>query len=514
MINSKQYLIIIFFTLFSTLLQAKVKRPNILFIFTDDQSYRTVSCYEGSYPWVHTPNIDRLADEGVRFRHAYMGSWCMPSRATMLTGLQQYGVPTMRMEGPYPGSTYDPEICRFWPAEFRKNGYQTAQIGKWHTGIDTGYGRDWDYQAVWNRPKYTDNAGSYYYDQLISFNGQEPVMVEGYSTDNYTDWAINYIHGENRDPEKPWFLWLCYGGVHAPFTPADRHLDVYPEAKVETPSDIYPPRPGKPDYMQRVEWWIPGPTGEPILKKDQVALYDDPEGIKNERTLPEWVRQYNQGVNSIDEGVGKLMAALEESGQLENTLVIFTSDQGFAWGQHGFRAKRAPYDDTIAAPLIFSMPGTIPENVVSPVPISGADMAPTIFGFADIPTPWFMHGYDLKPLLQDPTIDWDHPALLAYTENFFGEDTAEVPEVFSGRDQVPWFIMLRQGKYKYVRYLVEGEMEELYNLENDPEELHNLALEEGYQNQLKTMRAATLDELNRTQAPFLENVPSVSQKVK
>ncbi len=128
-------------------------RPNILFIFTDDQSHRTVSCYKEAYPWVKTPNIDALAAQGVRFTHAYMGTWCMPSRATMLTGHHQFGVESMRMQGTYPGSIYDPEKCPFWPSIFRMHGYSTAQIGKWHTGVDSGYGRDWDHQIVWSRPK-------------------------------------------------------------------------------------------------------------------------------------------------------------------------------------------------------------------------------------------------------------------------------------------------------------------------------------------------------------------------
>lgn len=127
-------------------------KPNILFLYTDDHSYRTVSSYPESYDWIDTPHIDALAESGIRFHHATIGTWCMPSRATLLTGHHSFGIESMRMEGEYPGSAYDPEKCRFWPAEFRKAGYQTAQIGKWHTGTDTGYGRDWDYQLVWNRP--------------------------------------------------------------------------------------------------------------------------------------------------------------------------------------------------------------------------------------------------------------------------------------------------------------------------------------------------------------------------
>ena len=128
----------------SSLFAEVPKRPNILFILADDQSYKTVHCYPESYPWVKTPNIDRLAQAGVRFDRAYLGAWCMPSRASLLTGRHPHGIESMRMEGEYPGSTYDPKQCRFWPSVFREHGYHTAQIGKWHTGTDSGQGRDWD----------------------------------------------------------------------------------------------------------------------------------------------------------------------------------------------------------------------------------------------------------------------------------------------------------------------------------------------------------------------------------
>ena len=121
--------------------RAAPARPNILFIFADDQSYKTIGCHPEAFPWAKTPNIDRLAASGVRFHGAYLGSWCMPSRATILTGRQPHGIESMRMEGKYPASAYDPAKCPFWPAVLRRNGYQTAHIGKWHTGVDAGWGR-------------------------------------------------------------------------------------------------------------------------------------------------------------------------------------------------------------------------------------------------------------------------------------------------------------------------------------------------------------------------------------
>jgi arylsulfatase A-like enzyme len=470
-------------------------RPNILFIYSDDQSHRTCSCYPEAFDWVKSPNIDRLARRGIRFTHAYIGTWCMPSRATLLTGHHPYGVESMRSEGKYPGSTYDPKQCPFWPAVFRQNGYVTAQIGKWHTGTDTGFGRDWDYQVVWNRPRFPDNAFQYYGDQLIETNGGKAVLTKGYPTDNYTQLAVDFINGKHRDGKKPWYLWLCYGATHAPYTPAERHRDLFPGVKVPIPADIYPgpARAGKPDYVQKMETWVKSKDGQPVLKGG--------------KTLHDWVRQYQQTAMALDEGIGKVLAALEESGQLKNTLVVFTSDQGFAWGQHGFMHKLAPYDANMRAPFIVSMPGTLPEGAVCTTPVGGADLVPTFFQFAGIKLPWEMHGHDLTPLLKKPDAAWPHPVLLTYTGDRFGSDTEKIPPKGERRNGVPWWVSLTQGQYKYIRTLEDGEIEELYDLKADPEELTNLALDSKHADRLQQMREATLAELQRTRSPMLKNLP-------
>jgi arylsulfatase A-like enzyme len=489
--------------------------PNILLIYTDDQSYRTVGCYEEAFDWVKTPNLDRLASQGVRFKHATIGSWCMPSRATLLTGLHQHGIESMRMVGEYPGSDYDPKQCRFWPSVFRESGYTTAQIGKWHTGVDAGFGRDWDFQVVWNRPRHPGNSPNYYDNQLISRNGGPAELVSGYSTDNYTDWAVDYIHGEGRPSGKPWYLWLCYGAVHGPFTPADRHLEEYPDVDVPVPTDVYPPRAGKPKYVREMEFWEPGPNGSPVERKVRDL---GPVGMKDipGRPLADWIRQYHQGVLAIDEGVGRLMEALKASGQDENTLVVFTSDQGFAWGQHGFKSKVAPYRGTVEAPLIIRPPSPLAAKCAGSVveqPVSGVDLPPTFFHMAGIPLPWKMHGFDLSPLFQSRDLQWEHPAMLVHTAKQYGSDTnlipaGDDPRLYHGPG-IPWYVMLSQGRYKYVRNLIAGETEELYDMDSDREELVNLAQGSAQDALLKKMRAATISELRRTEAGFVESLPPV-----
>ncbi len=462
-------------------------RPNILLVFTDDQSHRTVGCYPEAPRWVRTPNIDRLAAEGIRFTSAYVGTWCLPSRAMMLTGLQPHGIRGIKIKN-NPEGTYDPAVCKFWPAQLRKAGYETGIIGKWHLTPDTGHGRDWDFSVIWNHavPK---KPGGYYEGQSLNFNGGPFTKVAGYSTDNFTRYAVDFI---KRPHDRPWFLWLCYGGVHSPYTCAARHNATYVSVPVATPADIFPPRPDKPAYMRGFGAWTRGPDGKPR----------DAHGV----LLEDAVRKYNRAVLAIDEGVGAIMEALQASGQLDNTLVVFTSDQGFAFGQHGFEAKVAPYDDNLRAPFIVRMPGRFASRKVCRHPILAIDLVPTFFALAAAPLPWNMHGHDLTPLLQNPDAPWPHPVQLGFFRWEFGEETSagRSPANFQG---VPWWVFLRQGKYKYIRTLVENEIEELYDLEADPDELHNLAASAGSGKLLREFRGRLVAELRRTGAPFANRLP-------
>ncbi len=498
---------------------AAAPRPNILFVLTDDQSHRTVGAYPEAYPWAQTPHIDRLAAEGVRFAPAYIGTNCIPSRATLLTGLHSTGIQSLRPSADASFPEFDEQGPVFWPRVFRQHGYHTAQIGKWHTTGGTGYGRDWDYQKVWSRLV----GGSQYHlnyqsDQLISTNGGRPALAEGYSTDNYTRWAVKYIRGEHREAGKPWYLWLCYDAPHGPFLPADRHRNRYRDAPVPVPADLFPPRPGKPDYMQMVRTWAAGAGGMPVMRDSHyeadAVLRRHRDRLEFPRAYDDWVRLYHRPVCALDEAVGQLIEALEETGQRENTLIVFTSDQGLAVGQHGFFDKHAPYRANLAAPLIFSMPATLPAGAVCDVSVSGVDLVPTFFRFARIPLPWPMHGHDLTPLLKDPATEWPHPAMLVYTIGAWGDDTTAVPDFPSLRVpargfRVPWYVALRQGRASYIRTLVADEIEELYDLATDPEELTNLALDPQHRRQLLQLRAAALAELRRIDAKLVDHLPPV-----
>ena len=260
--------------------------------------------------------------------------------------------------------------------------------------------------------------------------------------------------------------------------------------------------------MQKIEFWVKGKSGQPVAKSANQS--------QSEKTLTDWVRQYHQCVRAIDEGVGRLIQVLEETGQLSNTLVVYTADQGFGWGQHGFRTKIAPYDATIRGPLIISMPGTLARGVVCQAPVGGPDLVPTLFRFAGIELPWKMHGHDLTPLLRDPDSNWPHPVLMTLTGDSYGADTDVVPSdsrLYIGSSaqggEIPWWVFLRQDRYKYIRTLVADEIEELYDLKSDPEELTNLALDSNYAAMLAKFRQATVEELERTGAGMADSLPRV-----
>jgi arylsulfatase A-like enzyme len=484
------------------------RRPNILFIYSDDQSYKTLGCYGAGPAWIKTPNIDRLAARGVRFERSYLGAWCMPSRASLLTGRLQHAVESMTMAGTYPGSRYEPARCPFVPAQFRQQGYHTAQIGKWHTGTDTGFGRDWDHQIVWNRPGKPDNAGNYYVDQILTFNGEDR-LTPGYSTDNYTKWAVEYVEGKHRDPAKPWYLWLCYGAIHGPTTPADRHRGTLAGKRAPVPADITGPWPDKPAYLQQTKAWVRTPDGSPAMaqKARKAGNFDS---LAPGQSFDAWIQQVNECMAALDEGVGRVLAALEASGQLDHTLVVYAADQGYGLGEHGFNQKIAPYDATVSSPLIISRPGHIPQGKVSKHPVNAPDLVDFFCRTAGVTIPWKMHGRDIRPLLANPaTTAWTSPTLMTHTARNYGAETREIPtdERLTAAGGVPWYALLRDGKYKYVRNLVAGETEELYDLEADPEELTNLAARPAETARLAALRAKTIDELRRTEAPFVDRMP-------
>jgi arylsulfatase A-like enzyme len=203
------------------------------------------------------------------------------------------------------------------------------------------------------------------------------------------------------------------------------------------------------------------------------------------------------------------MAALRESGQLANTLVVFTADQGFSMGEHGFRTKLAPYDANYRSPLIVSRPGTLPQGKVSPQCVNGADLVVTFFKMAGFELPWRMHGRDISALLRDPEhAEWPYPCFYELTGHHFGSDVTRLlaENGPAQHSEVPWYVAVRHGRYKYIRYLSPDVPEELYDLQADPEELVNLAQQPDRQSLLPPLRQKLIEELRHSEAGFVDRL--------
>lgn len=481
---------------------ARESAPNILYIFTDDQSYRTVSCYPRCYNFANTPNIDRLAERGVRFDQAYIGAKCVPSRACALTGRLQFASTSNADGTGIEGNLY-------WMPTIREKGYYTGMIGKWHwgggkTGAEAHqHGISWDWSVIWDHPD--KDSGGYYYDQKVMINGADPVPLEGYSTDRYTDFAEEFVRSRAREPSTPWYLWLCYGGVHGPYTPADRHKGMLAnKPETEIPEDIWGPRPGKPAHFQGSKW-KKGEDGKPMLSG---------------KSLDFWVKQQTEAVAAIDEGVGRILKTLEETGQLDNTIIVFTADQGYVWGQHGLKGKIDPYETAIRSPFIVSNPKRFPTGQVCKAPINGPDVIRTFHAWAGVEPKIFLSGRDISPLLAQPASEpvlkeWARiPTMMTYVHNRY--EPMEMAERLKNKDwnacmyskDTPWYFMILREQFKYTRYAHPNRIEELYDLEKDPEELYNLAVKTEFRDKLREMRAACIQSLkDNGGAVFVDFLP-------
>ena len=430
----------------------------------------------------------------MRFTQCYTGTWCQPSRASALTGLLQHRLDSIQITQ-YPMASYDPQKLPFFPKVLRRNGYETACIGKWHLGEDVGHGRDWDYSVIWDRGSANGrkNSNAYYHGTQVRTNGGPREPLGGYSNDRFTEIAEEYVRKQAASP-KPWFLWLCYPGVHGPYTPADRHLNDYadaPDARV--PLDIFGPRPTKPEHLTNLTRWKKDANGRPV----------------GYETI---VKKYHRAIRSLDDGVGSMLNALKETDQFKNTVVIFTSDQGFAWGHHGMQEKWAPYDANLLAPLIFSAPGTIPENTVCTEPVNGVDITRTIHSLTGIKPAWKMHGRDLSNLLNNPGSSLDEPMLMINTTYEYGDQITKHLknknyDIFKRRDLYAW-MMMRLEQYKYIRHFKDGIIEELYDLNEDPEELNNLAASHQHHELLKKLRIRMVEEMQKKDGDFVQYLPA------
>lgn len=398
-------------------------RPNTLIVLVDDLRWDALGCT--GHPFVKTPNIDRIAREGARFENALvttpLGS---PSRATLLTG-QYAHRHDIRTNGDNSALSFK---LQTFPLMQQKSGYETAFVGKWQMGNDDNPRPGFD--------RWTSFKGQgVYVNQTLNVDGKT-VPQTGYVTDLLNAGAVDFIRKRRG---KPFSLTLSHKGVNGPFTPADRYRALYANDPIRRPLNGSDTLDGKPAMRRPLPPQAPNQRGP----SDEV------------------IRQQLQCLASIDEGMGRIFTALEETRQIDNTFIVFTSDNGYFWGEHGLGDKRAAYDESIRVPLLvryprFVRPGTRLRNFVLNV-----DIAPTMAEISrSNPVPG-AKGRSLLPLLEGRAREWRNSCLFEYFEE------PQFP-------RVPSWQAVRSERWKYIRYNNLDGMDEFYDLASDPFEMKNL----------------------------------------
>ena len=436
---------------------------NIVFILIDDLRFDTFGFM--GHPFVETPHIDRLARDGACFRNAFVTtSLCSPARASFLTG--QY----MHHHKVVDNSTPISEGTQTFPMLLQSAGYQTAFTGKWHMGGASDAVRPgFDHWVSFR------GQGTYAPDnQTINVNGVR-VPRKQYMTDELTDYACDWLR--ERSDDKPFMLYLSHKGVHGLYDPAERHLDRYHDSSFQVPNTVSnPPVVGE---------------GKPMWVRNQRNSWhgvDFPYYGRSGQTLEEMYRHYCEMIISIDESVGRVRETLHATGHADDTMVIFTSDGGHLWGEHGLIDKRCAYEASMRIPLLIHSPGltSVEANVESLV--VNLDLAPTMLEWAGVSIPDSMDGRSLLPLLQgeDPSlIEWRKTILYEY---YWEPAFPMTPTTFA----------LRGERFKLIQYHGLWDMDELYDLMEDPDEQKNLIHNTDFAQQVSSMRRQLYQILKTT----------------
>ena len=431
----------------------KLKQPNFLFVLVDDQPFDAVG-FSGRYPFLKTPNIDRLKKEGVNVENFFITqSICSPSRASFLTGTYPH------IHGVNQNNRYvDPKWDEFAPysSHLQTSGYQTAHVGKIHMAHLKGEAHIRPGFDYW----FSFIGQGAYFDPQVNDNGQE-YQEKGYMTDILTDKAISWLK-EQRDPSKPFSLNLWHKAVHQPHLPAPRHTDLYlgeelPLPPYDTHKETFK---GKPEWQRKktfgFDWKNNLPIPSELPEKDWPINYD-----RNMDLL--------RCLSAIDESLGKVLATLEEMGELENTVVIYSSDNGYFMGEHTFLDKRLAYENSMRVPMLIRYPKLIKKNTKIEEKCLNIDIAPTILDFAGIEKPSYMQGESMVNLLKGKNDNnWRKSILFEYYLDTYWP--------YAGPNQ----IAVRTERYKLVDAFLANDIDELYDLKKDPGEMNNLINDSGY----------------------------------
>lgn len=468
---------IVFFALTSF---AADNRPNILFIMSDDHAAHAISAYGSVVN--QTPNMDRIAKEGVRLDHCFAtNAICTPSRATILTGKYSHlnGVPVFNR---FDGS--QPTVAKMLQAA----GYHTGMVGKWHLTSDpTGFDY-WDILPA---------QGRYFDPIFVTKDGRR--TIKGYVTDITTDLALSFL--DKRQTDKPFFLMLHHKAPHRPWEPDEKHKAMFAGRHIPEPKtlrDDYATRtdaikncrqkvftdltnrdlkitpPANLSKKQLDQWYETKPTQVEIDGK--TISGDEFHAWEYQR----YMQDYLACIQSVDDNIGRVLDYLDTHNLAKNTLVIYTSDQGFFLGDHGLYDKRFMYEESLKMPFLARWPGVIKPGTTQGAMAINTDFAPTFLDVAGLPTPADMQGRSLLPILKGKApADWRHSMYYRYYHDPGDHNTAAHYGVRTETHKLLYFWKLNQW--------------EMYDLTHDPDELHNLYNDPSQQGVVQSLK----DEMYR-----------------
>ncbi len=418
------------------------KRPNIVFVMTDDHASHAMSCYGSKIN--KTPNLDRIAEEGMRFNNCFCtNAICGPCRAVVLTGKYSHlnGKPTNSHDEVFDGSQ------QTFPKLLQGAGYQTAMIGKWHLRSEpTGFDH-------WN---ILPGQGKYHNPDFIEM-GQKK-KHPGYVTDLITDFCMDWI--KNRDAKKPFCLMYHHKAPHRNWQPNDKYKELFKDKMFPLPETF------DDDYVTRCE----AARQQEMEIEDLRVPYDtkvEPAAELKGRELKEWkyqryMQDYLACVASVDENMGRFLDFLDAQGLSDNTVIVYTSDQGFFLGDHGWFDKRFMYEESLRMPLLVRWPNRIKPGSVNEDMVLNLDFAETFLDIAGVDVPVDMQGESIKPILLGKTPkNWRNSIYYHYYE-------------YPGPHSVKRHYGIRTQRYKLIHFYYDIDCWELYDLKKDPHELNNL----------------------------------------
>ncbi|UXX79829.1 sulfatase [Reichenbachiella carrageenanivorans] len=481
---------------------SKKKRPNIIYIMSDDHATHAISAYGGIYDdYLQTPNIDRIANEGIKFNNVFCtNAICGPSRAAILTGKYSHENGYYKNES---GGKFDSTQWTF-PRAMQTNGYKTALVGKWHLGTEpVGF----DYF------KYHDNPGQqgFYYNPIYNDNGTK-VKEEGYATTLTTNYALDWLEKE-KENDQPFLLMLQYKAPHRNWYPEKKYEHLYDSVEMPYPATFYDDYQGREltagdtdmtmDFFNRKDMKLTPPEG--LTQKEQGKWL----GWGNRRGMGEgwmpsdtmtveqarkwkyqrYIKDYLACVKSVDDGIGRVLDYLDEQGLAENTIVVYTSDQGFYLGDHGFFDKRFMYEPSLRMPFVLRYPAAIKKHQENNDMITNVDFAPTILDFAGLEIPADVQGrsFVANTMGKKPK-DWPTSMYYHYYE-------------FPFWHHVQPHYGLRGERYKLIHFYYNVDQWEFYDLEKDPDEMNNAIDDPAYADIIAKMK----EDLKKSQELYKDN---------